>query len=881
MADVHERAARLRVGQVRLGEDFRVELVLDIVLLEALAVHLVHLDRTSGPARRQNSRTRARPAPPTPDGPRGTGCGAPRRLHEPVDLVDDRERLARPRRHREQACDACAPTSACSIAVLASAWYGRKRAFVCGNASTRSLSAASSSRPSCSRSASGVWKCATCRERLCVVANVVMPDHLAIRRVQERDAKLPPETAWWTPSAYRSACDEHVLRPKRELLRLNDAHDAAAQDERVVRRAIRVGYSSTAQRSNPASAICTYGVTRQPAARNSLSTRCFARHPFRLCSSTQRHLCRPHNAKTRDVCSGLKSKYIPQRLFTPILPSRSFHRRRVVSVIIRPEILINNIETFSRTKGRNGGQRRFMARGPVQRTLTIYLINKGVRDAAAIIRPGTEQHPVTVGETKFGDLYVHLGAPHPPPWVSFFNENAGDLSYVQGMSTSAVYLVEAGRRLFAITFGFGRLLLQPGVVDNRFGLRVTLNAVDHQQIRSIDRETLDSPAPHSQIQARVAANINKFGLDLDQDLLRAVTGIPRDTTLGKRLTGKDALRTTGPFTLEGLPPLLRRYLAESKKTEYREHFPWLDHIQEVKNPTLRTALDEALQERLQQQEFDGMWLAIPERVEWQDIDHFAYRENENAEHHADIHLRTFTESLRDPASITIEAIKNRYRVYAVNDSGNHTYEWPVYACLYAELTLDAKQYLLNSSTWYRVDNTFRTRIENAYTRIPKNKVVLPNAEPDEIERVYNERVANNNPAYALMDRKIIRYPDRNSQIEFCDLYSDNHAMIHVKPYAGSSTLSHLFAQGVTSGTMYAHDAGFRKAVNTKLPNTHLLARPIEPLPPKTYAVVYAIISSSNHALNIPFFSKVTLHGAAKTLRSVGYNVQLTKIATNP
>jgi hypothetical protein len=55
---------------------------------------------------------------------------------------------------------------------------------------------------------------------------------------------------------------------------------------------------------------------------------------------------------------------------------------------------------------------------------------------------------------------------------------------------------------------------------------VTLNAVDHTQIRSVDRETLDSPAPHSQIQARKAASITEFGLDVDQDLLRAVTGIP-------------------------------------------------------------------------------------------------------------------------------------------------------------------------------------------------------------------------------------------------------------------------------------------------------------------------------------------------------------------
>jgi uncharacterized protein (TIGR04141 family) len=522
-----------------------------------------------------------------------------------------------------------------------------------------------------------------------------------------------------------------------------------------------------------------------------------------------------------------------------------------------------------------------MARAPVQRTLTIYLVNEALVDPGAIIRPGTEHHPVAPNGHQVGDLYVKVGDPHPPPWVTFFDGAVDDLTGVQGMSTSAALLLRTGGRTFAVAFGFGRMLLHPGSTDERFGLKVTLNAVDHEKIQSIDRETLDSPAPHSQIQARVAANITEFGLDVDQDLLRAVTGKPRDKTLGKRLTGKDALRTTGPFTLEALPALLRRYLAESKKTDYRDHFPWLDHIQEVKNPTLRDALDEALQEKLRREEFDSMWLAVPERVEWQNIDTFTYRNTETAEQFPDIHLRTFTDSLRDPANITIEALKHRYRVYANTDNGDVSYEWTVYQCLYAELEHTGKQYLLNSSTWYQVDTSFRDRIESAFKRIPKVKCALPNADADEIERKYNERVANTNGAYALMDRKLIRHPDPKSPIEFCDLYSTRQEIIHVKPYAGSSTLSHLFAQGVTSGRLFAYDAGFRREVNAKLPATHQLAYPQQPLTPKSYTVVYAIISSSQHVLTIPFFSKVTLQGAAKTLHGLGYNVQLAKIGINP
>jgi uncharacterized protein (TIGR04141 family) len=523
-----------------------------------------------------------------------------------------------------------------------------------------------------------------------------------------------------------------------------------------------------------------------------------------------------------------------------------------------------------------------MARGPAQRTLTIYLINKGVTDPKLILRPGTDHQAVSVSGSHLGDLYVKVGDLHPPPWVTFFADAALDLASVQGMSTSAVLLVPANHRLFAVTFGFGRLLLQPGTTDERFGLKVTLNAVDHTQIRSVDRLTLDSPAPHSQIQARIAASIAEFGLNVDQDLLRAVTGNPRDPTLGKRLTGKDALRTTGPFTLADLPALLRRYLAESKKTDYRDHFPWVDHIQEVKNPTLRDTLDEAVVQKLRQDDLDGMWLSIPERIDWQTIEAFAYSPAPSADHHTDIHLRAFLDAINSPATLTIDGLKHR-RVYAISsEAGDITLEWPVYQCLYAELALSGQQYLLNSGTWYNVDATFRDRIEKSFQRVPRRRATLPNAQGSEAERAYNKRVADATPGtYALMDRKNIPYPDPKSPIEFCDLFTIQQELIHVKHYAASSTLSHLFAQGLVSGTLFAQDPGFRKAVNKKLPATHQLANPAQLLTPETYTVTYAIISASTRLLTIPFFSKVTLSHAAKTLRGLGYTAQLAKISVTP
>jgi uncharacterized protein (TIGR04141 family) len=516
-----------------------------------------------------------------------------------------------------------------------------------------------------------------------------------------------------------------------------------------------------------------------------------------------------------------------------------------------------------------------------ERTYTIYLISRGLTDLAAIVKPGNDHYPVTLQGKAIGDFYVKTVQPEAPSWVELFANTGIDLTNVKAMSSSAVLIVHTGSRRFAVTFGTGRSLLQPDTTEERFGLKVTLNAVDPAKIRSVERLTMDSPAPHSQIQARTGVDIRDFGLDLDQDLLREVAGPPRDSkALGLRLTGKDALHATADITLEQLPAQLRRYLAESKKTDYRTHFPWVDHIQEIKSPTQRGELDTALKKRLQRQQLDHIWLAVPEIINWDGIDAFTYRDTPTADRYGEIDLAAFLATLRDPTTVTTAALK-RYRICAVNQDGDALYDWSAYQCIYAEITLDTEHYILNGGTWFQVEPSFRQRIENAFTAIPKRTGQLPNANNREKERDYNARVAQDEATYALMDRNNILFPDAQNTIEFCDLYTNKRELIHVKPYTGSSTLSHLFAQGVTSGRLFKGDATFRLAVNKKLPTAYRLAKPNDALTPLAFTVTYAIIKKGASPLTLPFFSKVSLNNAMTTLRALGYNAQIAKIDVNP
>jgi Family of unknown function (DUF6119) len=57
-----------------------------------------------------------------------------------------------------------------------------------------------------------------------------------------------------------------------------------------------------------------------------------------------------------------------------------------------------------------------------------------------------------------------------------------------------------------------------------------------------------------------------------------------------------------------------------------------------------------------------------------------------------------------------------------------------------------------------------------------------------------------------------------SSIEICDLLSSEKAFVHVKAKTKSSTLSHLFAQGLNSAQAF-RDRGFRGLAHVQCPDS--------------------------------------------------------------
>jgi uncharacterized protein (TIGR04141 family) len=342
----------------------------------------------------------------------------------------------------------------------------------------------------------------------------------------------------------------------------------------------------------------------------------------------------------------------------------------------------------------------------------------------------------------------------------------------------------------------------------------------------------------------------------------------------------DSLLVATPTTVGKLPALLDEYLTQFQDDSYKKSFPWVDHIAEVRDPKLRSQLDESLIGMIRAEDPSDLsaWLAVPELVEWAEIGGFRYRDADAADLYPDLHIRDFLRSVQDPKTLSVATLKQR-QVFAYGvDDGTWTERWTVYACLYGEVEHDKTTYLLSSGKWYRVEKEFVATV-NADIGGLVIASMLPNY-ADKSEGAYNERVASaSGGKIALTDRKLIRVG--GTSVEFCDLYTSTQQMIHVKKYAGSSVLSHLFAQGSVAANAFLEDAKVRAAVNAILPASHRLSVPADRPDPRTFEVIYAVISRSLKPIDkvLPFFSRLNLRNAARQLRAFGYMVALTKIAS--
>jgi len=524
------------------------------------------------------------------------------------------------------------------------------------------------------------------------------------------------------------------------------------------------------------------------------------------------------------------------------------------------------------------------------KALTVYLLRGTSPEPDTFIKldPLVRPHPpIALESWPPFFLYSKSTNPQPPRWADFFIPHIDPREIGLTNSVSAALLVRVHDLWCAVTFGQGRHLLLQGACVDGFGLRVALNTIGSSNIRSIDKDTFDMIAGHARQQASREVGAADFGVDVERDLLSAVTGTPRENAaIGERITGRDALCSSIQLGLEELPAYLTR-LCDLYETEfYKDDFPWVDNVHVVEDAEEVGIIDLELTRLLQEGQWQDIWLAPPEVLEWPRVRTFAYSLSARHPELHDVSLKTFVRFVakNDRSRVDVPFLQG-HRVYCIDEDGKVSYDWSVYSCIYAQIVYSSARYFLTNGKWYKVSESLVGEVNAFYDQVAQLEHYLPEYD-DESEGDYNRRVGQGDSQFDCMHEKLVQFGPGRSKIEFCDLlgredgttYED---IVHVKRYSGSRDLSHLFAQGLNSGELFQIDVAFRLALDKDLPEG-FRGRFVETRPERNeLRIVFAIISEVDEPLNLPFFARLSLRHVARRLVGFGYRVALARIRVKP
>ena len=259
--------------------------------------------------------------------------------------------------------------------------------------------------------------------------------------------------------------------------------------------------------------------------------------------------------------------------------------------------------------------------------LSIFLIKPDFVKRDEIIKVDDCKDPIEIPipGCGTGSLYIKKQSRgRPPKWSSFF-QNAIDISILGKVSTvSAALVVKVSGSSFVLSFGqSGRFLLENDVCEERFGLLVALNSVDKESFRCVDKQSLDSIESQTRVQSGYATTSDQFGLDVEQDMLKAIVGSPTESVLGNRMTGIDSLTVTVRADLANLKALLIKYKEKYETDLSSSDYELVNNMAIVKNKSvLVEQLNNEIVNKLNDKDFTSLWLSIPQIIDWRAVKGF-------------------------------------------------------------------------------------------------------------------------------------------------------------------------------------------------------------------------------------------------------------------
>lgn len=442
--------------------------------------------------------------------------------------------------------------------------------------------------------------------------------------------------------------------------------------------------------------------------------------------------------------------------------------------------------------------------------LSIYLARDGGKSDSEIIKLENAKPPIELDlpETESSLLYIKKQPPKSvTPWTKLFTSDGQVDASQFGMSSNvgAVFVVRISGATFILSFGTGFHLLKSEAIERDFGLKVTLNSVDPDKLRSLDKASYDHNPLNSRTQSSVDVDVFNLHLDSEMEMLYAVTGASLVEEFGSHVTGRDALTIAVEAKLTDLPKILsesiRRY-----RSKLPAKFSWVENINRVRDLDEIDILDMELDQYLVDEKHDNFWLGEPEIIDWESQIGYSFDMYQRTPRYVILSFDDYLNYLNGTVP-TVEMMKSNV-IHVNNSEYQSVKSWPVYRCLYAEIKFGSDHYILRNGVWYKINCDFVTAVDEYLKDLDIHPFKFPLYTQDR-EEDYNEHVFNTESNFCLMDKNNIKIGGPYDKLEHCDLIRNGNEFIHVKFYRSSSTLSHLFSQGFVAAEAFVKDSWYR------------------------------------------------------------------------
>lgn len=521
------------------------------------------------------------------------------------------------------------------------------------------------------------------------------------------------------------------------------------------------------------------------------------------------------------------------------------------------------------------------------RSFSIYLLKDGFDASNALKEDHSLNASVDASNLPPGStLYLLDSSPMPPWWKNYF----GITEALHQVLKGAILFLPIEHKCFALTFGHTYHNLREDSFEYDFGLKVTLNSLDPKKLRSTD--TLEPGAARRQrTQTPMESDLTYFDFDRDSSILKGLTGKVRSEyeEYFKHATGASNLRVSTPVDSSGLAGVCKKVLEIYHKEDYRRSFPDVRNIEPVRDPSVIARCEVALLQAFKDKD-SKLTLTVPALINYQDDLAISFSGAGAGLLYEDVSMLHYHDYLlkngRDLTDVTIDQFKT-HSLYLCDENGSKRDSFTVHKCMIFDASLDGddRAYHLCDGNWYMVDREYMAELASFLD--PHFGAAPPAFTPyrHEIhkkEAGYNEAIAKNEKAYICLDGKSIS-PRGQTQVEPCDLYTAANGQAiyhHVKISTRSSTLSHLFNQGLSSLELVKLQQVVRdrlcSLIRANLTGNDEKAY-ISPIEDDSHKVIYVIVTHKGHerkSANLPLFSRISLRRTIRSLKLMGVDASV-------